>query len=219
MSESSAAAAQISVVVPLAAGDEAWRRLLPLLPAGWEVLLAAAAPAPPDWEETPARRWICCAKAGRGAQMNAAAAAASGAFLWFVHADSRPSKGAAAALLKSVAAAPRAVHYFDLRFYDGGVRMRLNEIGARIRCALFGNPFGDQALCVSRGLFAELGGYSESGAPGEDHIFVLRAARAGAAARRAGAAVGTAARTYLRRGWWRTVLEYQTIWWRQWRQY
>lgn len=209
---------QISVIVPLADGEEAWRKLLPLLPAGWEVLLAATSPPPPDWAETPARRWIRCAKTGRGAHMNAAAKNATGAFLWFVHADSRPPQNAAAVLQKSIAAAPRAVHYFDLHFYDGGMRMMINEIGARIRCAIFANPFGDQALCVARELFLQLGGYSESGEAGEDHLFVLQAARAGAKARRTGAAIGTGARTYLRRGWWRTVREYQKIWWRQWRQ-
>ncbi|MGI9307309.1 MAG: glycosyltransferase [Gammaproteobacteria bacterium] len=209
---------QISVIVPLAQGDETWRELLPRLPENGESLFAANAPPPPDWMEKPGRRWIQCAKSGRGAQMNTAAEAANGEFLWFVHADTRLPENAAAVLQKSLAAEPRAVHYFDLRFYDGGRRMFFNEIGARLRCAFFGNPFGDQALCLPRAAFMELGGYSENTAPGEDHIFVLRAARAGLRARRVGAAAGTSARTYLKRGWWRTVLEYQKIWLRQWRE-
>ena len=183
----------VSVIVPLAEDDDAWRELSPRLPlpADWELLFAAIASPPADWQSSPQQRWIHCPRRGRGAQMNAAAEEASGALLWFVHADSRPPANFAAALLRSAAAAPRAVHYFDLRFYDGGARMRLNEWGARLRCALFGNPFGDQALAVRRDLFRELGGYPESSAPGEDHIFVLRAARAGARARRVRAAMGT----------------------------
>ncbi|MGI9298734.1 MAG: glycosyltransferase [Gammaproteobacteria bacterium] len=211
--------AAVTVIVPLAADEDAWRELLPRLPlpADWELLLAAAAPPPADWQNAPPRRWIHCPRRGRGAQMNAAAAAADGELLWFVHADSRPPANFASALSRAAAAAPRAVYYFDLHFYDGGARMILNEWGARLRCALFGNPFGDQALSLRRDLFWELGGYPEDAAAGEDHLFVLRAARAGARARRVGAAVGTSARTYLRRGWWRTVREYQKIWWRQWR--
>ena len=207
----------ISIIVPLAAGDDTWRHLLPELPPDCEVLLAAAVAAPPEWQQTPLRRWIHCAKSGRGAQMNAAAAVAAGQFLWFVHADSRLSDNAVGVLQNAIVAAPQAVHYFDLRFYDGGWRMRINEFGVRWRCRLFANPFGDQALCVARDLFMQLGGYSESACVGEDHLFVLRAARAGAKARRTGAVIQTSARTYLSNGWWRTVCDYQKIWWRQWR--
>ena len=214
----SQSAPAVSVVIPLAAEEESWRQVLPQLPDDWEVLLAAAVPPPSDWQETTFRRWLHCSRPGRGAQMNAAAEEATAELLWFVHADSRLSDNAVEALQKSVSAAPRAVHYFDLRFYDGGWRMRINEIGVRLRCLLFGNPFGDQALAVRRDIFMTLGGYPESAAAGEDHLFVLHAAREGIRPRRTGAIVSTSARTYMMRGWWRTMREYQAIWWRQWRQ-
>ena len=208
----------VSVVIPLAAEEQSWRQLLPQLPDDWEILLAAVVPPPSDWQETTLRRWLQCPHPGRGAQMNAAAKTAKAELLWFVHADSRLSDNAAEALQTSVAAAPRALHYFDLRFYDGGWRMRINEIGVRLRCLLFGNPFGDQALALRRDIFITLGGYPESEPAGEDHLFVLLAAREGIPPRRTGAIVGTSARTYTTRGWWRTVREYQSIWWRQWRR-
>lgn len=207
----------ISIIVPLAAGDDSWRDLLPLLPEDWELLMASCDLPPGDWKDGPQRKWLRCARAGRGAQMNAAAGEAAGEFLWFVHADSRPAAGAAAALEDAVRRQPHAVHYFDLRFYDGGPKMRVNEWGAFARCALFGNPFGDQALCVSRSVFAKAGGYPESSGPGEDHLFVLRAARMGARARRVRASMLTSARSYAQGGWWRTVVFYQKTWWRQWR--
>lgn len=209
----------VSVIVPVAAAAEPWRKLLSQLrlPAHWEVLLAAPTPPPDDWHEQSGRRWLCCPAGGRGAQMNAAAAVANGRFLWFVHADSQPPPQAAAVLQQALAACPQAVHYFDLRFYDGGWYMRINEWGARWRCAVFANPFGDQALCVPRQVFTNLGGYAETAEPGEDHLFVLKAARRGIKIRRTGAAMPTSARTYRQRGWWRVVCDYQKIWWRQWR--
>ena len=215
-----AADISVSVIVPLAVGDETWRKLLPQLemPSSWELLLATTAP-PYDWRawESAQCRWLCCLQSGRAAQMNAAASAARGDFLWFVHADTQPPPQAAERLAASLRAHPQALHYFDLKFYDGGVKMKLNEWGVRCRCAVFNNPFGDQALCVSRARFNQIGGFPLATGPGEDHLFVLRAAKMGAPIKRVGVAVETSARNYMQRGWWRTVRDYQGIWWRQWR--
>ena len=210
---------QISVIAPLGGGgvpEDFWGQFA----GAREVIVAAREAAPPGWRDTDSRRWLQCERAGRGEQMNAAAAAAVGDFFWFVHVDSRFDNPAAAmdALCAAAAEAPSAVHYFDLRFYDGGWKMRLNEWGVRFRCRCFGNPFGDQALGVSREVFFAAGGYPESGgaAAGEDHLFVLRAKKLGHPARPTGAVVQTAADKYLRHGWLRTVLRYQKIWMGQW---
>lgn len=216
----------ISAIVPLAADDDAWRALLPQLAAADEVIVAAAAPPPPDWKTAapPRAQWLQTAKSGRAAQMNAAAVAARGEFLWFVHADSRLSVTTTAAvgtvtrLRAAVAARPDALHYFDLRFYDGGARMRLNEWGVRLRCRVFGNPFGDQALCLARERFFALGGYDETAPYGEDHLLVLAAGRRQVPIRRIAAPVGTSARRYIKHGWWRTIRLYQKLWLAQWRQ-
>ncbi|MDM5147910.1 hypothetical protein NQX30_05955 [Candidatus Persebacteraceae bacterium Df01] len=207
----------VRVIVPLAANEDTWRTLLPLLPESLETWLAAATPPPNDWQELPNRRWLHCPQSGRGAQMNAAAAVCGGNFLWFVHADTQLSTTTISALQHSLTTQPAALHYFSLRFYDGGWRMRINEWGVLLRCRLFKNPFGDQALCVPRSLFERLGGFPTE-AVGEDHLFVLRSGRAGTHIARVNATVGTSARTYMRHGWWYTVISYQRIWWKQWQQ-
>lgn len=211
----------VSIIIPLSANETLWRQLLPLLPLADEdeLIIAAGEPAPADWLATPHRQWRQCDAGGRAAQMNAAAAAARNDFLWFVHADSRPPAEALPLLKTALAHSPTALHYFRLRFYDGGSKMRLNEWGVRLRCHLFKNPFGDQALCLSAALFNQLGGYDENAAYGEDHLLVLRARRSGVAILPVAAAVATSARRYMTRGWWNTVCRYQYLWWRQWRQH
>ena len=210
----------VSVIVPLAVGEELWRSLLPRLEGVGEVLLVSTQAAPDDWEavKIPSARWWRCDRGGRAAQMNFAATVATGEYLWFVHADSRPPERVAAILQDAIRVRPAALHYFDLRFYDGGWKMRLNEWGVRWRCRLFGNPFGDQAFCLSAAAFKRLGGYDETAPYGEDHLLVLRAGREGVPVRSVGAVMGTTARRYDREGWWRTVLLFQRLWWAQWRQ-
>ena len=222
----------LSVIIPLAPRETCWRRLLPLLALAREdeIIIAAHEPAPEDWEsstrETAAQikniRWQHEPAAdgnGRARLMNAAADAAGNDFLWFVHADSRPAGNAVQRLRQSLAATPTALHYLGLRFYDGGWKMRLNEIGVFLRCRLFANPFGDQALCLSRALFAALGRYDETAAYGEDHLLVLKARNNGTAIVAVGSTVATSARRYIKHGWWNTVCLYQKLWWRQWRRH
>lgn len=217
------AAVAVSIIIPLAADETLWRQLLPLLAANQpgdddEIILAAAAAAPDDWQAPPQTRWLHCRQSGRAAQMNTAAADTVNPYLWFVHADSRPPADALRQLRQSLGGAPAAIHYFDLHFYDGGRKMALNEIGARWRSRLFKNPFGDQALCLARDTFQQLGGYPETAPYGEDHLLLLAAKRRHIPLKRIAVAVGTSARRYNEKGWWRTVLLYQRLWLRQWRR-
>lgn len=224
--------AALSVIIPLAPQETYWRRLLPLLAltAADEIIIAAHEQVPADWDTVtePAARQIKSirwrqypAAAGnqRAQMMNAAAREANNEFLWFVHADSRPAADAVRRLRRSLETAPVAVHYFALRFYDGGWKMRLNEIGVFVRCRLFSNPFGDQALCLSQGLFTTLGGYDETTSYGEDHLLVLAARGNGTAIVPVGAVVATSARRYVQQGWWKIVCLYQKLWWKQWRRH
>jgi len=213
----------LTVIIPLADGETLWRYLLPLLSLadGDNLILAAAHPPPADWEKVrpAAARWLVCPQRGRAAQMNAAAAEADNDFLWFVHADSRPPPTAVPALKKSLRTHGDAIHYFDLLFYDGGAKMILNEWGVRLRCAIFKNPFGDQALCLSQKVFTALGGFAEDADYGEDHLLVLAAKKQRHKLRRIAVAVGTSARRYDDNGWWKTILLYQRLWLRQWRRH
>lgn len=211
----------VSIIIPLAAEETEWRTLLPRLPVGGddEIILAANTTAPADFTAAPAVRWLHCERSGRAAQMNTAAAAAGNNFLWFVHADSRPAAAALPRLRQALHTDATALYYFPLRFYDGGHKMRINELGVFLRCALFHNPFGDQAFCLSHTVFWQLGGYAEDAPYGEDHLLALAARRAGIRLRRVKSCMATGARRYVNEGWWKTVIRFQRLWLRQWRQY
>ena len=220
--------AALSIIIPLASGETLWRQLLPPLQqqCGEEdtILLAAAEAAPPDWQDkqsgqgAPAQHWLHCTMPGRAAQMNAAAQQATNDYLWFVHADSRPAAHAVRRLKTSLRRKPKGLHYFALRFYDGGLKMKINEFGVTWRCRLFANPFGDQALCLPKTLFEQLGGYDTTAPYGEDHLLVLRARRGGNAIVPVRCTVATSARRYEQHGWWTTMRLYQKLWWQQWKQ-
>lgn len=211
---------KLSVIVPLAPGETAWRGLLPdlaALPEDAEILLVG----PEDPGDVAPARWLR-AGGGRGAQMNAGAAAAGGAVLWFLHADSRLGAEAVPALLAALGDAPGALHYFDLQFLpDATPLMALNALGVRFRCRVLKTPFGDQGLAIAADSFAALDGYATDGAPGEDHDFVWRARRAGLEVRPVGAVIRSSARKYAARGWLATTWLHQRLWlkqaWPHWR--
>lgn len=179
----------LSVVVPLAAGEPPPEDLIASLPTDMEVILARGGT--------------------RAEALDAGAAPARGAFLWFVHADTRLPQGAVEALRAAVRREPRALLFFDLAF-DGPAIMALNGAGARLRSRLFGLPFGDQALCLSAEVFRGLGGYPAV-SRGEDHLLVWRAHRAGVPVRPVGASVTTSSRRYRARGWARTTARHLAL--------
>src|SRR5690348_8865498 len=103
----------LTVIVPLAPQERAWTRLaadLAALPAGSEVLFAGpCAPRGDAGALLSGTRfrigWVRTAL-GRGRQMNAAARAARGRFLWFLHADTRFGPGVLEALAVGLARDP-----------------------------------------------------------------------------------------------------------------
>lgn len=207
----------LSVVIPVAPGDDAWRRLLPdlaLLP-GAEVIFAATQPlAAVDRQSIDAvlasQKWSWMATPpGRACQLNAGSHAAGREFLWILHADSRFAPDTVSALEAALRAAPDALHFFDLAFLPDGPRtMPLNTLGARLRSRWLGMPFGDQGLCIRRMTWNVLGGFDESAPYGEDHLFVWRARRAGIMLRATNGTLRTSARRYSDRGWARTTLRH-----------
>ena len=207
----------LTVVVPVAPGDEAWRKLLADLAkvGGAEVIFAATQPltccdrtliaatlAPQSWS------WQV-ATSGRARQLNAGCRAATGEHVWCLHTDSRFAPDTLTALRAALHVAPRALHYFDLSFLPDGPRaMRLNALGARARSRWLGMPFGDQGLCIRRTTWNALGGFDEDAPYGEDHLFVWRARRAGLELRATGGTLHTSARRYGDNGWARTTLRH-----------
>jgi rSAM/selenodomain-associated transferase 2/rSAM/selenodomain-associated transferase 1 len=144
-------------------------------------------------------RWVAAPR-GRAAQMNAGAAISRGRWLLFLHADSElPADWfeviADADVSGCVAGA------FALRFDSRNWRARVVEVGVRLRVAVFGLPYGDQALFVLRSTFAGLNGYRDL--PLMEDVDFIRRARETGCLFITRSVVMTSARRWERDGWFR----------------
>ena len=101
------------------------------------------------------------AAAGRGRQLAAGAAAADGAWLLFLHADTRPAPGWHEEVSAFIAAPANRARAAVFRFAldDRALAARLLERLVALRCRLFALPYGDQGLLIHRGLYDALGGF------------------------------------------------------------
>jgi len=148
---------------------------------------------------------IVIAPRGRGTQLAVGAAAASGDWLLFLHADCRLGPGWERAIKDFIAApgaADRAGYFaFALESPDRAAR-RLERIVAW-RCRTVALPYGDQGLLISRALYDAVGGYAAIPLM-EDVDLVRRLGRARLAP--LGAAVRASARRYRRGGYIRRPL-------------
>ena len=99
---------------------------------------------------------------GRGSQLAAGAAAASGDWLLFMHADCRPGAGWDAAVRAFVAApdATRRAGYFAFALDEPSPAARRLNCLVGWRCRLLALPYGDQGLLISRRLYDEVGGFA-----------------------------------------------------------
>lgn len=204
----------VTMVIPVGPQDgyELSELLLPAhIPNELEIICVADKAAPNGLDDR--IRWLLVEDGqGRAAFLNAGAQAAKGKYYWFVHADSKLSKEAFQLLCSSLRRSPRALHYFQLSFYDGGDLMRINEIGVKLRCWLFRAPFGDQAICLAADLHDQIGGFSTEAAFGEDHLYVRTAIRNGIQLNQVEGEVATSARRYQQQGWWNVVIDFQKKW-------
>lgn len=103
------------------------------------------------------------ARRGRGVQLAAGIAAASGEWLLLLHADTRLSAGWAAVCLAHVEGPPGRVGYFALRLDSADRRARRLERLVAWRCRVLALPYGDQGLLVSRAVLDAAGGMPELG--------------------------------------------------------
>jgi rSAM/selenodomain-associated transferase 2 len=106
---------------------------------------------------------IQCAP-GRGSQLIAGAEKARFPWLLFLHADTVLEPGwerEATAFLERVdlGQRPAAAAAFRFALDDVGLRPRLVEAGAGLRCTLLRLPYGDQGLLIPKRLYHEIGGY------------------------------------------------------------
>ena len=99
-------------------------------------------------------------KPGRGGQLAMGANQASAPWLLFVHADTVLSADWSVAVAAHIHAQSDAA-YGRLSFDDTGIMARFVSAGANLRSKLFGLPYGDQALLVSRQMYDHVGGFRD----------------------------------------------------------
>ena len=138
---------------------------------------------------------------GRGPQLNAGAARASGDLLLFLHADTRLPRGGVAEAAR-VARDGCVGGAFRHAFIERDIRLWMVSTSANLRSAARRLFFGDQAIFVRRDLFIRLGGFADIPLM-EDIDFSTRMRRAGRTALLS-ATVLTSGRRFLRGGFWRT---------------
>jgi rSAM/selenodomain-associated transferase 2 len=101
---------------------------------------------------------VLSAPRGRGVQLAAGAAAARGAWLLFLHADTRLAPGWSEAARATVT--PQRAGFFALRFDDDARAARRVERLANWRARALRLPYGDQGLLIHRAMYEALGGFA-----------------------------------------------------------
>ncbi|MBO9474896.1 TIGR04283 family arsenosugar biosynthesis glycosyltransferase [Shimia sp. R10_1] len=96
----------------------------------------------------------------RGGQLRQGGELATGDWLLFVHADTVLSENWVEAV-EARLGQPDKAGWFTLAFDTPGLAGRFVAGWANLRSRVFGLPYGDQALLISRRLYGQLGGYDD----------------------------------------------------------
>jgi rSAM/selenodomain-associated transferase 2 len=194
----------VSVVVPVLAGDEALAQVLRQLPPQNDVEIIVSIAGEGETRALRAARpdvlWIDTI-AGRGPQLNAGAARATGRWLWFLHADSwLPNEWLDG--FRRVDRSDRAVGgSFAFRLESGAWQARVIETAVRWRMRLFNLPYGDQGIFVRRDVFELMGGFADI--PLMEDVEFVRRLKAHGELWHLKLHLVTSARRWQRDGWWR----------------
>ena len=99
---------------------------------------------------------------GRGQQLANGAELANSDWLLFLHSDTILSSEWYSEVQDFISKSSniRQAAAFKFCLNDNSFSARLIEIAVHLRCKIFGLPYGDQALLISRIFYRELGGYS-----------------------------------------------------------
>ena len=151
---------------------------------------------------------VLAAPAGRARQLEAGWRASDTDVVLFLHADTRLPAGWAGAVRAALADPDVAGGAFALRFDRRSLGLRIVEWGARMRVALFGLPYGDQALFARRAALEAVGGVPL--VPILEDLDLVSALRRRGRLAMLVLPVTTSARRYGHRGvartWWRNAL-------------
>lgn len=167
----------------------------------------------PELARAAGARVLACER-GRARQLRAGVEATGGEAVLLLHADSRLAPGWVDGVQDALADPSVVGGAFRLRFDDAHPGFRLLEWGVRLRVALFGLPYGDQAIFARRRVLDAVGGVPE--VPLMEDVDLVRALRRQGRLRvlplpvwtsgrrhRAGGLLRTAGRHLLAIGLWR----------------
>lgn len=149
---------------------------------------------------------IVASEPGRGRQLSAGAAAATGDWLLFLHSDTILNTEAVSAISGFILEPKhtRCAGYFSLAFDETSrPAMRTAKI-ANWRSRVFGLPYGDQGLLVHRDIYRKIGGYSSI--PIMEDVDIIRRLGRRRLKLLRGQAI-TSAERYRRAGWSRRSLK------------
>lgn len=147
---------KLSIVLPVLDAATTLPATLASLGTGDEIVLADGGSSDGTAQTRDVR--VIQAPRGRGSQLQAGAAAASGDWLLFVHADTVLSHGWRRAVADFAANESKAA-YFELAFDTDDPRAARIARLANWRARALGLPYGDQGLLIARALYEKLGGY------------------------------------------------------------
>ncbi len=147
---------------------------------------------------------VVCGDAGRGPQLNAGAAAARGACLLFLHADTRLQAGYLDKVRETLEQPGVSAGAFGLAFDDPGWALRCVAAVANMRSRFLREPYGDQALFMRREMFFSVGGFPD--VPLMEDVALVRRLRRRGRVKTLDAQVVTSARHCRAVGVWRSVM-------------
>ncbi len=149
----------LSIVVPALDAAGVLPSALEALPAGMEIVVVDGGST--DATAAIAERagaTVIRAPRGRGGQIAAGVARATGRWLLLLHADTRLGPGWREAAVRHMAGPADRAGYFRLAFDSGAPEARRMERVVAWRARVLGLPYGDQGLLISRTLLARVGG-------------------------------------------------------------
>lgn len=142
---------------------------------------------------------IVAGPASRGGQLRRGVKAAKGNWLLVLHADTVLGAGWAQQVQAHLENADGSAAWFRLAYSGGGVAARWVAGWANLRSSLFGLPYGDQGLLVSRQMYQQVGSYPDQ--PLMEDVAIVRAL--GGQLTGLSVTATTGAERYQRAGWFR----------------